>query len=106
MASGVKPAIGTYTHFFAVINNTYKMKGSANGCYTKNTSVDVSNNAFDASTVTENGVATNGSFLYDGWSAATSNSAELGEASLREQSLVLIVMAILILRRLMVQSSR
>ena len=86
MASGVKPAIGTYTHFFAVINNTYKMKGSANGCYTKNTSVDVSNNAFDASTVTENGVATNGSFLYDGWSAATSNSAEFGEASLREQS--------------------
>ena len=36
MASGVKPAIGTYTHFFAVISNTYKMKGSANGCYTKN----------------------------------------------------------------------
>ncbi len=86
MASGVKPAIGTYTHFFAVISNTYKMKGSANGCYTKNISVNKSNAVFDASITKENGVTTCTNCQYDGWSAATSNSAEFGEASLREQA--------------------
>ena len=86
MASGVKPAIGTYTHFFAVISNTYKMKGSANGCYTKNISVNKSNAVFDASITKENGVTTCRNCQYDGWSAATSNSAEFGEASLREQA--------------------
>ena len=86
MASGVKPAIGTYTHFFAVISNTYKMKGSANGCYTKNISVNKSNAVFDASITKENGATTCTNCQYDGWSAATSNSAEFGEASLREQA--------------------
>ena len=86
MASGVKPAIGTYTHFFAVISNTYKMKGSANECYTKNISVNKSNAVFDASTTKENGDTTCTNCQYDGWSAATSNSAEFGEASLREQA--------------------
>ena len=86
MASGVKPVIGTYTHFFAVIKNTYKMKGSANGCYTKNTSVTKSNGVFNASITTKNGVYYQGNTIYDGWSAATSNSAEFGEATLREQA--------------------
>ena len=86
MASGVKPAIGTYTHFFAVISSTYKMKGSANGCYTKNISVNKSNAVFDASITKENGVTTCTNCQYDGWSAATSNSAEFWEASLREQA--------------------
>ena len=86
MASGVKPAIGTYTHFFAVISNTYKMKGSANGCYTKNITVNKSNAVFDASITKENGATTCTNCQYDGWSAATSNSAEFGEASLREQA--------------------
>tara|TARA_A100001035_G_C27762734_1_gene492087 strand:- start:86 stop:973 length:888 start_codon:yes stop_codon:yes gene_type:complete len=86
MASGVKPAIGTYTHFFAVISNTYKMKGSANGCYTKNITVNKSNAVFDASITKEDGVTTCTNCKYDGWSAATSNSAEFGEASLREQA--------------------
>ena len=86
MASGVKPAIGTYTHFFAVISNTYKMKGSANGCYTKNLTVNKSNAVFDASITKENGATTCTNCQYDGWSAATSNSAEFGEASLREQA--------------------
>ena len=86
MASGVKPAIGTYTHFFAVISNTYKMKGSANGCYTKNITVNKSNAVFDASITKEDGVTTCTNCQYDGWSAATSNSAEFGEASLREQA--------------------
>ena len=35
MATGVSPVVGTYTHMYAVVSNTYKMKGSANGCYTK-----------------------------------------------------------------------
>ena len=62
------------------------MKGSSNGCYTKNISVNQSNSVFDAANTTKNGttICTNCSF--DGWSAATSNSAEFGEASLREQA--------------------
>ena len=86
MATGVKPVIGTYTHLYAVVDNTYKMKGSANGCYTKNTSVNQSNGVFDAANTTKNGTTTCTDCTYDGWSAATSNSAEFGEASLREQA--------------------
>ena len=86
MATGVKPVIGTYTHFYSVIKNTYKMKGSANGCYTKNTSVNQSNGVFNAANTTKNGTTDCTDCTYDGWSAATSNSAEFGEASLREQA--------------------
>ena len=86
MATGVKPVIGTYTHFYSVIKNTYKMKGSANGCYTKNTSVNQSNAVFNAANTTKNGSTDCTDCTYDGWSAATSNSAEFGEASLREQA--------------------
>ena len=86
MATGVKPVIGTYTHFYSVIKNTYKMKGSANGCYTKNTSVNQSNGVFDAANTTKDGTTICTDCTYDGWSAATSNSAEFGEASLKEQS--------------------
>ena len=85
MATGVTPVVGTYTHLYAVINNTYKMKGSSNGCYTKNTSTSLSNNIFNASNATKNGVSL-GQDEFDGWAAATSNSAEFGEASLKEQS--------------------
>ena len=86
MATGVKPVIGTYTHLYAVVDNTYKMKGSANGCYTKNTSVNQSNGVFDAANTTKDGTTICTDCTYDGWSAATSNSAEFGEASLREQA--------------------
>ena len=86
MATGVKPVVGTYTHIYGVISNTYKMKGSSNGCYTKNTSVDLSNGVFDAANTTKNGTTDCTDCTYDGWSAATSNSAEFGEASLREQA--------------------
>lgn len=86
MATGVKPVIGTYTHLYAVVDNTYKMKGSANGCYTKNTSVNQSNGVFDAANTTKDGTTICTDCTYDGWSAATSNSAEFGEASLKEQS--------------------
>ena len=85
MATGVTPVVGTYTHLYAVISNTYKMKGSSNGCYTKNISVNQSNSVFDASITTKNGATYQTNTSYDGWSAATSNSAEFGEASLREQ---------------------
>ena len=86
MATGVTPVVGTYTHIYALVDNTYKMKGSANGCYTKNTSVNQSNSVFDAANSTRNGVSFCTNCDFDGWSAATSNSAEFGEASLREQT--------------------
>ena len=86
MATGVTPVVGTYTHLYAVISNTYKMKGSSNGCYTKNISVNQSNSVFDAANTTKNGTTSCTNCTYDGWSAATSNSAEFGEASLREQA--------------------
>ncbi len=86
MATGVTPVVGTYTHIYALVDNTYKMKGSANGCYTKNTSVNQSNGVFDAANSTLNGVTFCTNCNFDGWSAATSNSAEFGEASLREQT--------------------
>ena len=86
MATGVTPVIGTYTHIYALVDNTYKMKGSANGCYTKNTSVNQSNGVFDAANSTVDGVTFCTNCNFDGWSAATSNSAEFGEASLREQT--------------------
>ena len=86
MASGVQPIIGTYTHLYAVIKNTYKMKGSSNGCYTKNTSVNQANAVFDAADSKKNGTTFCTNCTFDGWSAATSNSSEFGEASLREQT--------------------
>ena len=86
MATGVTPVVGTYTHLYAVVSNTYKMKGSSNGCYTKNISVNQSNSVFDASITTKNAATYQTNTSYDGWSAATSNSAEFGEASLREQA--------------------
>ena len=86
MATGVTPVVGTYTHLYAVISNTYKMKGSSNGCYTKKISVNQSNSVFDAANTTKNGTTSCTNCTYDGWSAATSNSAEFGEASLREQA--------------------
>ena len=86
MATGVTPVVGTYTHLYAVISNTYKMKGSSNGCYTKNISVNGSNAVFDAANTTKNGTTYCTNCTYDGWSAATSNPAEFGEASLREQA--------------------
>ena len=86
MATGVTPVVGTYTHFYSVISNTYKITGSSNGCYTKNISVNQSNSVFDATNTTKNGTTICTNCSYDGWSAATSNSAEFGEASLREQA--------------------
>ena len=87
MATGVKPVVGTYTHMYAVISNTYKLKGSANGCYTKGISTRMTNGVFDASKSTKNG---DDSYCNDcdwhGWLAATPNQSEFGEASLREHT--------------------
>ena len=86
MASGVTPVTGTYTHLYAVIDTTYKLKGSSNGCYTKNTSVNQSDGGFDAATSTKNGDVFCTSCTFDSWSAATSNSSEFGEAIITEQT--------------------
>ena len=63
------------------------MKGSANGCYTKNVDTTIKYGIFDASISTRNGddsYCNNCSF--HGWPAATSNLSEFGEASLTERS--------------------
>ena len=80
MASGVTPEAGTYTHTYAVISNSYKLKGSSNGCYTKSTSVNMSDGAFSAATSTKNGEVFCTDCGFDSWSAATTNLSEFGEA--------------------------
>ena len=35
LVTGIEANPSTYTHFYAVISNTYKVKGASNGCYTK-----------------------------------------------------------------------
>jgi hypothetical protein len=86
LVTGIKPTAGTYTHFYAVISNTYKVKGSSNGCYTKSTTVNMADGVFDASTSTDNGSNWCSNCAFDAWSAATSNIAEFGEAILTEQA--------------------
>ena len=86
MASGVKPVTGTYTHLYGVISNVYKIKGSSNGCYTKNTSVSMSDGAFSAAASTRNGEVFCTNCGFDSWSAATSDSSEFGEAVVTEQT--------------------
>ena len=86
MASGVTPVTGTYTHLYGVIGTTYKLKGSSNGCYTKNTSVNMSDGAFAAATSTKNGEVFCTNCGFDSWLAATSNSSEFGEAVITEQT--------------------
>ena len=86
MITNVNPVPGTFTHLYSVISNTYKIKGSSNGCYTKNVSVNHTDSIFDASVSRKNGAIFMTNAQLDAWPAATSNSAEFGEASLREQA--------------------
>ena len=88
LAAGVTPVVGTYTHIYGLISNTYKIKGSANGCYTKNTSTNMANSVFDADIWYKNGVAFPPDLVnkFDGWPAATSNQSEAGEATITEQA--------------------
>ena len=85
MITNVKPITGTFTHLYSVISNTYKIKGSSNGCYTKNVSVNHTDSIFDASVSRKNGSIFMTNAQLDAWPAATSNSAEFGEASVTEQ---------------------
>ena len=89
LVTGIEANPGTYTHFYAVISNTYKVKGSSNGCYTKSGSYKLSNSVYNYKTYTENGIAQpcNGcTYISDGYSAATSNSSSFGEATITEQA--------------------
>ena len=90
MITNVKPVPGTYTHLYSVISNTYKVKGSANGCYTKNVNVNHTDSIFKTSTATKNGedwLAENNvptPYNFDAWPAASSNPSDFGEASVTE----------------------
>ena len=85
MITNVKPVPGTYTHLYSVISNTYKVKGSSNGCYTKNVNVNHTDSIFTASISTKNGSFLNtGGGKLDAWPAASSNSSDFGEASVTE----------------------
>jgi len=86
LISNVNPSPGTFTHIYGVTGNTYKMKGSSNGCYTKSISVNMSDAAFNAGSSTEDGVVYCTNCAFDGWSAATSNSNQFGEAIITEQA--------------------
>ena len=85
MITDVKAVPGTYTHLYSVISNTYKVKGSSNGCYTKNVNVQHTDSIFDASISRKNGSIFLRNYDLDGWPAATSNSSQFGEASVTEQ---------------------
>ena len=85
MITNVKPVPGTYTHLYSVISNTYKVKGSSNGCYTKNVNVNHTDSIFTASISTKNGSFLNtGGGKLDAWPAASANSSDFGEASVTE----------------------
>jgi len=87
LASGIKAMPGTYTHIYSVISNTYKVKGSSNGCYTKGSTLNMSNSSFNASQSTKDGNSNwCNNCAFDAWSAATSNINEFGEAVLTEQA--------------------
>ena len=87
LVTGVNPSPGNYTHFYSVISNTYKVKGSSNGCYTKNGSFKLSNANFDYDKFIENGTEFNClNCQNDGWSAATTTSSDYGEATITEQA--------------------
>ena len=85
MITNVKPVPGTYTHLYSVISNSYKVKGSSNGCYTKNVSVNHTDSIFTASVSRKNGSIFMTNAELDAWPAATSNSAQFGESTVREQ---------------------
>ena len=74
-----------HIHLYSVISNTYKVKGSSNGCYTKNVNVNHTDSIFTASISTKNGSFLNtGGGKLDAWPAASSNSSDFGEASVTE----------------------
>lgn len=85
LVSDVHATPGTFTHFYAVVSNTFKVKGSSNGCYTKNVTVNHTDKIFFANVVTKNGALWLTNWEFDGYPAASPNSSEFGEATLTEQ---------------------
>ena len=88
LVTGITPSPGEYTHIYALISNIYKVKASSNGCYTKGVSVDQKYAVFDVSTYSKNGVTINNlpGDAWDGWLAASDDSNEFAQASLRDHS--------------------
>ena len=89
LVTGVEATPGTYTHFYAVISNTYKVKGSSNGCYTKSGSYKLANSVYNYKTLIENDISDpcdGCTYITDGYSAATSSLSGFGEATITEQA--------------------
>ena len=89
LVTGIDANPGTYTHFYAVISNTYKVKGSSNGCYTKSGSYKLANSVYNYKTLIENDISDpcdGCTYITDGYSAATSNLSGFGEATITEQA--------------------
>lgn len=87
MVTGIKAEPGDYTHTYAVIGATYKLKASSNGCYTKSGTYSKADANYNYSKITNNGVEQNCvDCANDAWSAVTSNSSEYGTAILKEQA--------------------
>ena len=85
LVKGIKANAGTYTHFYAVISNTYKVKGASKGCYTKAGNYNLTDRVFNFNEYTENGVEIPCSACqHDAWSAASSNAGSFGEAAITE----------------------
>jgi len=85
LVKGIKANAGTYTHFYAVISNTYKVKGAAKGCYTKAGNYNLVDRVFDYNEYTENGIkvpCTN--CQNDAWSATSTSPSSFGEATITE----------------------
>jgi len=89
LVTGVDANPGTYTHFYAVISNTYKVKGSSNGCYTKSGSYKLSNESYNYKTYFKDGIpdtCDGCTYDTDGYYAATSSLSDFGEAIITEQA--------------------
>ena len=87
LIQNVKAEAGTYTRIYALIKNTYKVKGSSNSCYTKAGSFNQSNRSHHYDKLYIDGILQAGSNnSSDGWLAATSNISEFGEAVILEDS--------------------
>ncbi len=87
MVTGIKAEPGDYTHTYAVIGATYKLKASSNGCYTKSGTYSKADANYNYAKITHHDVELNCvDCANDAWSAATSNSSEYGTAILKEQA--------------------
>lgn len=87
MVTGIKAEPGNYTHTYAVIGASYKLKASSNGCYTKSGTYRKANRNYNYEKITIDGVEMDCvDCANDAWSASTSNSSDYGTAILTEQA--------------------